>query len=85
MLVINLSGNNDDMGGHGSRRHRHVSLKGQQHNNQNANDHHNSRSSQESSGSMNAGSTSGTGGSGSEGTSKLLFHANKHQVSLSFV
>ena len=80
MLVINLFGNNEEITCHGGRRRRHLSSKGQHHNSQTASDQHTSRSSLESSGSMNAGSTSGTGGSGREGTSKLLFHANKHQV-----
>ena len=85
MLVINLFGNNEEISCHGGRRRRHLSSKGQHHNSQNASDQHTSRSSIESSGSMNAGSTSGTGGSGRECTSKLLFHANKHQVLVLFL
>ena len=82
MLVINLYANNEEMACHGGRRRRHMSSKGQHYNSQNVSDQHTSRSSQDSSGSMNAGSTCGTGGSGREGTSNLLFHANKHQVNI---
>ena len=83
MLVIHHAGNNDDIGGTGGRRRRHVSVRGQQHNNQNVSEQQPSISSQDSCGSVNADSTSGTGGSGSAGTYRLLFHASRHQVSLS--
>ena len=79
MLVINLFGSNEEMGCHGGRRRRHLSSKGHS-GSQNASDHYASRSSQESSGSINAGSNNGTGETGKEGTAKLLFHANKHQI-----
>ena len=76
MLVVN--NNVDDVGSTGSRRHHHISQKGQQAVNDN---HHQSRSSQGSAGSF---SNSGTGVSGSDGTTKLLFNTSKHQVSCSF-
>ena len=76
MLVINQFDGSDEMGG---RRRRHLSSKGHR-NGQSASDHYTSRSSQESSGSINTGSNGGTGETGREGTTKLLFHANKHQI-----
>ena len=79
MLVINQFGSNEDIGCHGGRRRRHLSSKGQP-GSQNVSDHYASRSSQESSGSMNTGSYGDTGETGKEGTTKLLFHANKHQI-----
>ena len=79
MLVINQFGSTEEIGCQGGRRRRHLSSKGHS-GSQNASDHHASRSSQESSGSINTGSNGGTGETGREGTTKLLFHANKHQI-----
>ena len=79
MLVVNHTDANEEIGSHVGRRRRHHSSKMQKFS-QNTSDPHNSKSSQEDNGSSNAGSINGTSGSGSEGTLKLLFHANKHQV-----
>jgi hypothetical protein len=79
MLVVNHTDGNDEIGSHVGRRRRHHSSKMQKFS-QNTNDPHNSKSSQEDNGSINAGSINGTSGSGSEGTLKLLFRANKHQI-----
>ena len=79
MLVVNQTDGNDEIASHGGRRRRHHSSKMQKFS-QNPSDPHNSKSSQEDNGSSNAGSIIGTSGSGSEGTMKLLFRANKHQV-----